>query len=143
MTVDPTKRLTVPEVLAHEWTRKETPRYLRQIYRRHTLPRPSRLMSSLSFLMTREGEEAGGDDDFTNSSAWDEAIVSELAGLIAVDKALVMGALLNPEENAVKVAYALCADQRVGYDCACCQSRIAVVATHVDCSTAGGRAGGS
>jgi hypothetical protein len=120
MTVDPTKRLTVPEVLAHEWTRRETPRYLRQIYRQHTLPRSPRVMSSLSSLIAHEEEEAGGDDDFTSTSTWDEAIVSELAGLIAVDKALVMGALLNSEENAVKVAYALCADQRVGYDCACC-----------------------
>lgn len=118
MTVDPTKRLTVPEVLAHEWTRKETPRYLRQIYRRHTPPRPPRIMSSLSSLSHEEGE-AGDEDDPTNNTSWDEVIVLELAEQIAVDKALVMNALLSPEENAVKVAYALCEDQRVGYDCAC------------------------
>lgn len=143
MTVDPTKRLTVPEVLAHEWTRKETPRYLRQIYRQHTPPRPPRIMSSLSSLIAHEEREVGDEDDFISNSTWDNAIVLELAGLIAVDKRLVMDALLSPEENAVKVAYTLCADQRVGYDRACCFDLELSHGTQVGCSTSGGRAGGS
>lgn len=124
MTVDPTKRLTVSEVLAHEWTRPETPRYLRQIYRRHMPARPAPILSSLSSLVNSKedgvcGEDGEDEDGVCDSSdaRWDESIVHELSALIDVDVATVMDALLVSDDNAVKVAYALCADQRAGYDC--------------------------
>lgn len=115
--MDPTKRLTVPQVLAHAWTRQETPRYLRQIYRQHMLPRPA-AMSSLSSLVTQEElDGTNGDDGAPATNIWNSDIVRELKQRIGVNEEVVLDALTSPDENAVKVAYAICADQRAGYDC--------------------------
>ncbi|KAF8306917.1 Pkinase-domain-containing protein, partial [Clavulina sp. PMI_390] len=134
MEPDPTKRLTVAEVLAHPWTRQETPRYLRQLYRRHMPLPPKPLIVPLSALVVEpttpratdddnEHEDGtttpttpiggiGEDDDDEWTPKWDEVIVADLAEWIGVEFATVMDALLSTEENAVKVAYALSADQR-------------------------------
>lgn len=114
--MDPTKRLTVPQVLAHVWTRQETPRYLRQIYRQHMLPRPAAL-SSLSSLVTQEElDGTNGDDGAPATNVWNSDIVRELTQLIGVNAEVVLEALTAPDENAVKVAYAIFADLRAGYD---------------------------
>lgn len=122
MTVDPTKRMTVPEVLAHPWTRRQTPRYLRELYRQHMPPPPPPLqrpvLNSLASLVNSPTEEFA-----PQKSNWDESIVDELVGKIGnsftrpVNSDMIISALDSPEENAVKVAYAISIDRRAGYDC--------------------------
>lgn len=120
MTVDPMKRLSIAQVLAHPWTRKETPKYLRQIYRRHMIPRPQPIITSLTTLLESASLEEQGPkspnepsfDDF----AWDAVIVQELSKLLRVRRSAILNCLNAVMDNAVKVAYAICADRTAGYD---------------------------
>lgn len=121
MTVDPMKRLSIAQVLAHPWTRKATPKYLRQIYRRHMIPRPQPIITSLTALL----ENASLEDEIPRSPnepsfddfVWDVEIVQELARLLGVRRSAIVNCLNALPDNAVKVAYAICADRTAGYDC--------------------------
>ena len=112
MTVDPTKRMTVSEVLDHPWTKLDTPRYLRRLHRRHTQPP----LESLSSLLT--DVSLANDPDFIGDIGMlDIPIILELAEGIGVTTDEIRKALRLPGENAVKVAYSLCSDRKYRHDC--------------------------
>jgi carbon catabolite-derepressing protein kinase len=111
MTVDPTKRMTVSEVLDHPWTKRDTPRYLRRLHRRHAKPP----LESLSTLLM--DVSLANDPDFISGiGKLDTPIILELAEGIGVKSDDIRNALRLPGENAVKVAYSLCSDRKYRHD---------------------------
>jgi carbon catabolite-derepressing protein kinase len=108
LAVDPVKRLTVPEVLLHPWTRIDMPHYLVRV-----LPIVRPFMGALSSLVEEKPSRI-----ITGIGKLDVGILDELSGTLNVSKEDLEGALKLEGENAVKVAYKLCRDRRrLGKDC--------------------------
>ncbi|KAF9510217.1 hypothetical protein BS47DRAFT_1384050 [Hydnum rufescens UP504] len=94
LVVDPLKRITVPEILAHPWTHRGLPKYLTR---------------AITALAT---PSLGNEKVVDGLGKVDQAIVVELADAIGVHADEVMSALNLDGENAVKVAYVICKDRR-------------------------------
>jgi hypothetical protein len=76
LVVDPLKRITVPEILAHPWTHRGLPKYLTRAIT--ALATPS-LVGTLSTLVTQGNEKV-----VDGLGKVDQAIVVELADAIGV-----------------------------------------------------------
>lgn len=114
LTVDPMYRLTVPDILAHPWTNVDLPPYLRRTQRQLSARAP---LDSLSSLL-REGErDAANPDSFIPGiGKVDEPVIQTIATSLGVETGDIKTALASGGDNAVKVAYALGVDGRLGRD---------------------------
>ena len=74
LVVDPLKRITVPEILAHPWTHRGLPKYLTRTI--SALATPS-LVGTLSSLVTQGNEKV-----VDGLGKVDQLIIVELAGAI-------------------------------------------------------------
>ena len=112
LAVDPIKRMTVPEILTHPWTNAELPRYLRRMLRSLTA---GPALDSLSSLLVSNPTD---DPDFVPGiGRLDRAVLDELTGSLGVETSVVKGALEAGNENAIKVAYKLIQDRKIGRNC--------------------------
>ena len=112
LAVDPIKRMSVPDILANPWTNADLPRYLRRMLR--SLTAGSTLDSLSSLLVSNTADDP---DFFPGIGRLDRAILDELTSSLGVDSSLVKGALEAENENAVKVAYKLIQDRKIGRNC--------------------------
>lgn len=103
LAVDPVKRITVPDILAHPWTHGGLPTYLAHAV---AASAPDPVIGTLSSLVIPDKTVILGIGKI------DMPTVNELANAMHVPRDEVLDALQREGENAVKVAYVICKDSR-------------------------------
>jgi carbon catabolite-derepressing protein kinase len=103
LAVDPMRRFTVAEVLAHPWVNNGLPSYLRPLQ-----PSINPIINSLSNLVQ---PTSGVCEIIPAIGKVDENVIQELSELLSVGKDSILTALRREGENSIKVAYRLCKDR--------------------------------
>ena len=109
LAVDPVKRLSVPQIIAHSWTNTNRPPYLRVMQRQLDGTTP---IDSLSSLLVSNPSVEDDDDFVPELGVLDEVILGELAEKLGVEEVGVRAALELEGDNAIKVAYKLFQDRK-------------------------------
>lgn len=103
LAVDPMRRFTVAEVLAHPWVDNSLPGYLRPLQ-----PSIPPTITSLAKLVEPTLEVC---EVIPGIGKIEDDVIEELCDLLSVGKDSILTALRREGENSIKVAYRLCKDR--------------------------------